>query len=383
MRLKDYIQGNRRGKEANRLEREAMNDPFLQDALDGFDAVAGDHVPIIERLERKFTRPVATHHRIRTLWYWSVAASVLLLVGMSAYFFLERTEKATSIIAMNQPDENEDVITDDSMTSQPVQMKELQREMPAALQKTLATPALKESLEVFETDTDIVADVADVHEIAVADAIVHKFVADKILVESSAKSLPTSEQKMPAVQGRVVDETGEPLPGVSILVKGTTTGTVTDIKGNFALKATDTSKLIASSIGYETHEFKTSGEEQTVILKESNATLSEVVVVGYGTQRKRTLTDAGSKASAGDAVARPFGEKEFQTWCQQNAEKNVCDGKGASVRLSFFIDETGKPSKIEYRNYSCEDAKKEMEHLLSSSPVWTKTNRKVNVTVRW
>ena len=51
MKLIDYIQGKRRGKEANELEREAMNDPFLLDAIDGFDAVPGDHLSAMQDLE--------------------------------------------------------------------------------------------------------------------------------------------------------------------------------------------------------------------------------------------------------------------------------------------------------------------------------------------
>ena len=382
MHLKDYIQDNRRGKEANRLEREAMNDPFLQDALDGFDAVAGDHVPIIERLEKKFANPAVVHHRVRTLWYWSVAASVLLLIGMSVYFLMESAEKSTTVIAMNQPNENEDVIPVDSMTPQ---IKKLKQETPAPQEK-LATPKMKEFFKVPETDTDVVVADVDMNlDEAVAIADVHEVaVTEEVFVKNSAKSLLISEQKMPSVHGKVLDETGNPIPGVSIIVKGTTTGTITDVKGNFALPAaTDSSKLIASFIGYETREIKPSGEEQTVILKSSDLALEEVVVVAFGARKKQTATSTVPSISVSEIVAHPFGEKEFQTWCQQNGNKNVCEGHGTTVKISFFIDETGKPTNIEYKKYSCEDAKEEMEKLLSSSPVWTKTNRKVTLTVGW
>jgi len=318
MRLKDYIQGNRSGKEANRLEREAMNDPFLQEALEGFDAVAGEHVLIIERLEKKYTRPV---HRTRSLYYWSVAASFLLLVGISAYFFLERTEKTTSTIAMNQPAEKEEIIPLESIVSQPVQINE-QQQKTRSLQKTPAKISESENhREILKTDAemDVVADIADVDEIVEIVEIAE--VAEVV----ATKSLLISEQ-----------------------------------------------------------EIKPSGETQTVILKESNATHNEVAVVGYGTQRRQTETSAVSAVRKSDTdPPTTFGEKEFQARCRQNADKNVCDGKGATVKLSFFIDETGKPSKIEYKDYSCEDAKKEIENLLSSSPVWTKKNRKVNMTVKW
>ena len=383
MQLKDYIQGDRRGKDANRLERKAMSDLFLQDALDGFDAVAGDHVPIIERLEKKFTQPAIAPRRNRNLFlYWSAAASVLLLVGMSVYFFLQRNENTTPSIAMLQPDENEQVIANDSSSQQPVSMEESRQEMP-----TVARANHKEapaSITPPKTlELDVFADEIFVDEI-VAEAMVTEESMNDSFVKSTAKVMVKEKPEGRTIRGKVIDETGEPLPGVTIIENGTTIGTVTDINGLFALQvATDSSKLMASFVGYESQEIIPFGEEQTVILKESHLALSEQVVVGYGTQRKRTVTGAVATTGKSDAAPRVFGEKEFQEYCQQNADKNVCDGKGATVKLSFFIDETGKPTKIEFKNVSCEEAKKEMENLLSSSPTWTKTNRKVTMTIKW
>ena len=379
MRLKDYIQGNRRGKEANRLEREAMNDPFLQEALDGFDAVAGDHSQVIERLERKFTRPAINHHRNRRLMYWSAAASILLLLGMSAYFFLQRTEKTIPLIAMNQLNENENIVTDDSMASQPVQVKESLNEMPVVAQtpqkilaKTLEPEILSALSDEYIVDIEADFEVSEINIVADEVAMNH--------FETSAKSLPMSVQKKPAARGKVVDETGAPIPGVTIVATGTNTGTTTDVNGFFAMQvATDSSKLLASFIGYETHEIKPSGEEQTVMLKPSDATLSEAVIVAYGSQKRRSLTGSVSKST----VQNQFGEKEFQNYCQQNGNKIICGGKPVFIKLSFSIDENGKPADISYKKYSCEDAKKEMEKLLSSSPAWTVTNRKISMTVEW
>ena len=402
MRLKDYIRGKRRGKAANRLEREAMSDPFLHDALEGFDAVAGDHLSVIERLETKYTHSAAVPRRNRTVYfYWSAAASVLLLIGFSAYFFLESPEKTTSTIAMNQPDENLPV---ESMESQPEQTEKPQQEMPVVArmsQKMTHIPAeIPESDEWREvSDATVEIDIGADEIVVVKEVAAAEIVSDRP-VESSAKLMLRSEQKIPAIHGKIVDETGEPLPGASIVEKGTTSGTVTDANGNFALRvATDSSKLMASFAGYETQEIKPSDEEQTVVLKASDVAIEEVVVMAFGVQKKSSVAsavstkdvqipdakavrdqDAGSIISP---VPHPFGEKEFQVYCLQKADKNICAGRGVSVKVSFFIDETGKPTNIEYRKYSCEDAKKEMENLLSFSPAWTKTNRKVTVTVRW
>ena len=67
MKLKDYIQGKRHGKEANRLEREAMNDPFLNDAIDGFDSVEGDHLSVIAELEKQIAGKTRSRSHERPL----------------------------------------------------------------------------------------------------------------------------------------------------------------------------------------------------------------------------------------------------------------------------------------------------------------------------
>ena len=80
MNLKDYIRGERHGKEANRLEREAMEDPFLQGAIDGYDSVEGDHYSVIQKLERQLAQP---RKRVsRRIWIAAAAALLLLLIGI-------------------------------------------------------------------------------------------------------------------------------------------------------------------------------------------------------------------------------------------------------------------------------------------------------------
>ncbi len=93
------------------------------------------------------------------------------------------------------------------------------------------------------------------------------------------------------VSGRVTDENGAGIPGVSVLVKGTTNGTTTDVEGGYKLTAPDNSTLVFSFIGYVTEEVAV-GNRSTIniSLVTDIKALSEVVVVGYGTQKKETLT---------------------------------------------------------------------------------------------
>ncbi|MCB0805711.1 MAG: TonB-dependent receptor [Bacteroidales bacterium] len=101
------------------------------------------------------------------------------------------------------------------------------------------------------------------------------------------------------VTGSVVDESdGAPLPGVTILEKGTTNGTVTDIDGKFSLKAEQGATLVFSFIGYDSQEIPASTGPMMVELKLKSEMLEEVLVIGYGTQKKTDKTGAVSHVTA-------------------------------------------------------------------------------------
>ena len=95
-----------------------------------------------------------------------------------------------------------------------------------------------------------------------------------------------------AVSGKVTDETGEPCVGANVLIKGTTTGTMTDLDGNYSLPHVKQGAiLVFSSIGYSTQEVKVgSSAVINVVLQSDNRFLDEVVVVAYGTQKKKDVT---------------------------------------------------------------------------------------------
>lgn len=106
------------------------------------------------------------------------------------------------------------------------------------------------------------------------------------------------------VSGRVLQPDGQPLPGVTIVVKGTTTGTSTDADGRFTLTVPPGTTLVISSVGFVRQELAVSEASAALIitLAEDNQVLKEVVVVGYGTQSKRTVTTAISSVK-GEQIA--------------------------------------------------------------------------------
>ncbi len=114
-------------------------------------------------------------------------------------------------------------------------------------------------------------------------------------------ALGTGTQLMAQViSGKVTDKSGDTLPGANVVVKGTTNGTVTDFDGNYRLEVkTSDAVLVISFLGYQTLEIPTQGRLVIDVVLESDvASLDEVVVIGYGTQRRRDLTGSVSSVSA-------------------------------------------------------------------------------------
>lgn len=109
------------------------------------------------------------------------------------------------------------------------------------------------------------------------------------------------------VSGKVTDESGEPLPGASVALEGTTMGTVTDLDGNYAMNVPDGGTLIFSYIGFDPVRIRVDNRTQiNVTLKPELSSLDEVVVVGFGTVKKRDLTGAVSSLNADDVLNRPM-----------------------------------------------------------------------------
>ncbi|MGZ3750585.1 MAG: SusC/RagA family TonB-linked outer membrane protein [Mucilaginibacter sp.] len=132
------------------------------------------------------------------------------------------------------------------------------------------------------------------------------------------------------ITGKVVSSDGLPLPGATVLVKNGNYSTITDGEGNFSIKAPDNGVLIVSYIGYIKQEVQVNGKTQfTIVLKEQPGNLNEVIVVGYGTQRKKDLTGAVSLISAKDISSIPVGGID-----------QIMQGKAAGVSVT---ENTGAP----------------------------------------
>lgn len=130
-------------------------------------------------------------------------------------------------------------------------------------------------------------------------------VVDKKIILSTEKkeSLQTNQDKK--ITGIVKDQHGEPVIGANVSVKGTTIGTITGIDGDFTLEVPANSLIQVSYIGYVSQEYRLEGKSHLdIMLKEDSQALEEIVVVGYGTMKKKDLTGAVSSVGGDELVGR-------------------------------------------------------------------------------
>ncbi|QEC54186.1 TonB-dependent receptor [Anseongella ginsenosidimutans] len=155
-----------------------------------------------------------------------------------------------------------------------------------------------------------------------------------LIRESKAASHPGERFQETDVSGNVTNVLGEPLPGVNVLVKGTETGVSTDQEGRFLLEdIPEDAILVFSFLGYKTREIAVAGQKEIKLtLEEDLQSLEEVVVVGYGTQKKATLT--GSVAS--------INNEEITTTKNENVQ-NMLTGKIPGVRV---VQRTAEPGSF-------------------------------------
>lgn len=148
-----------------------------------------------------------------------------------------------------------------------------------------------------------------------------------------------------SVQGKVTDQNNLPLFGVNVLVKDATRGTTTDFDGNYSIEVSQNDILVFSFVGFLTEEFQITGSQNlNVILQEDADALEEVVVVGYGTQKKSVNTGAISSVKAEELEAVPNGRIE-----------QTLQGRVSGVTIASNSGQPGSSSTVRVRGLTTFD----------------------------
>ena len=150
------------------------------------------------------------------------------------------------------------------------------------------------------------------------------------LFVSLAVSAVALAQQRP-VKGCVLDDTGQPLMGAAVVIQGTATGVSTDYDGNFTISAAPEDKLVISFIGFDDKIVSASETDIRVMMAADSNFLNEIVVVGYGTQKKATLTGAVSAIDSKDIVIT-----------KNENVVNMLSGKIAGVRITQNSSQPGE-----------------------------------------
>ena len=131
-----------------------------------------------------------------------------------------------------------------------------------------------------------------------------------------------------AVKGVIVDKTGFPLPGANVMEKGTSNGTITDLDGNFSLNVSKKGvTLTVSFMGYTPKDVVVKDKTMNITLEENAKLLDEVVVVGYGTMKKRDVTGAITSISS-EAIEQKMATNVFEALQGTTAGVQVVSGSG-------------------------------------------------------
>jgi TonB family protein len=421
--IKKYLKGELSPAEMHALEKKALDDPFLEDALEGavqLDANAFD--ADLKNLRSSLNERVSKKGKTISLWVWPARiAAGLILVALSTYVIVKFTgNKPEDQLALKQEslgstnDEDKEAVATDSATlsrdsqgepaksqaATPSERDSQTEESKQAADGSAPSPTTATADEISPADKtkddERLAESTEADKqqpVQNAPAEAEKEVAQKKQAEEFdlddneqkqrvATATPESRAKAPGgattskvIRGRVESADGIPLPGVNVMFKNTNIGTVTDASGNYQLSvADDNPSLVFSFIGFTSTEVDAGDNTQlNVQLSEDVSQLSEIVVVGYGSEKKSE--DAPETLE----FANPYGgRRAYKQYLEKNIhypEQALAQNIEGKVTIQFTVEPSGQLSDfrvLKGLGHGCEE---EVIRLVKQGPKWNPTRR--------
>ena len=402
--LRKYRDGTLSPEEAQQVAR-LRDDPFHADALTGVKQLPDGETfmrqtaDLRQQLQGRLRQPTRP-------WYIQyggrIAATVLLLLVSSyvIYTFVtpstieiaeEEMAPAPAASPLAKPQEAPQPLA--YLSPEDLVTPSLISRMPsiAPVITPVADEAVAEDVVLLSEDnisSDIPASELSEEAPALSEELRSKAPADQ--PSSPIRVRGVSPMPQPAntqvVVGQVVDaDTQEPLPGVNVLVKNTTLGVVTNIDGEFTMQVPFDRTLIFSSIGYSSTEVDSLSLDMNIALSPDMSSLSEVVVVGYGTQRE---ADPASTAATPVGGMRSF-KQYLKESLRHPPEVAVEEVKG-TVKVDFMVGADGTLSNFRIDKSLCAACDQEAIRLIREGPPWkpsteedVPTEEKVTVKVKF
>lgn len=413
-----YLTNQMTPAERNVFEKELQKNPFEAEALEGFEMVSSSDLQ--NDLRRIKAQLIPSRRKKRTTYY-AAAATILLLVTAGVIWI--QLAQQNPIPQMSETKIKSEKIQQNPAvptSPQPKAIKETPkapfetqaeehflpaeksvRLAPTEIKVATKTPALKAKRKETINNIDV-RDVNNYETTKLANAKASFNEAEEISTQKVAAAkdrtafgarLNTEKlaSRSNTIRGKIISaEDKMPLPGVSVVVKGTSKGAVSAIDGTFELQLDNDSNsiLVASFIGMESREFAPDTSSNNLIaLEASRLALDEVVVVGYGTQQKVIGSVHQPHATPLNHDAKPNGGyTSFYAYLNENAVlTNSHPEKKVVVKLKLEIDATGKITAITNANKSDKTFFSTAKQLVVDGPAWLPKyveNRKVESMVK-
>ena len=386
-----YHEGKMTSGQRHAIEKAALEDPFLADAIEGFTYTTTPEADIIElekRLERKQGKTkVISIYSLNAKWL-RIAAFFLLLAGCGWLIYETALNNNNADIAMTQMSDtskNISLQTTPNLRTGNTQAKGDTSTTSTSAEITQKTTKGNEIINDKNTSSPVQPQPQNRNSIAVkheAGSITSKPATDSNNTVASAESasdmaaLVSAPGLKKVIQGRVVNGAGNPLPFATITYQNNMIATTTDVNGKFSLPVTDTIvNATIAAIGYQQGRMNLNAEsntEQKIVMKESNESLQEVVVTALA-QRQNKKAKLNLPVLEESRLKPGVGWVNFNQYVAKNMkrpkEENNVISKGV-VSLVFSIDKKGKPINIQIEKTFSPAYDKEAIRLLQEGPVW-------------
>lgn len=378
--LEDYLDGKLDAKTMHRVERLSLEDPFVAEALAGL-SLSPKRVQSLSLLQKQLQDRIVQKLVEQKRWQITsqrlsiAAAAAVLFVTVSLLFWMREKSNREQLVA-NTPKKVEVAIATKQAPEKPtITAKEVEKVIIEAKKNIYASNSKKAANEVEKLAKIIIVDSVPLQTIEIQKK-------NEVFDRQTSSALEGRVaglriRGLNSINGIVYDENKQPISGASIKLKGTSRGTVTDNKGQFSLtldSALKDPKLNVAFLGFRPQEVDIKKDENLAIeLKQNNDALSEVVIVGYGSQKKakQMLSSASSKIASG---AEPEGGWEkFEEYLLSN-NKLLTDKKltGRLVAITFEVDKEGRAIKIKAIKFPLQTKAEEKEaiRLIKEGPKW-------------
>jgi hypothetical protein len=402
-----YLNDEMTNAERNAFERELQKHPFDAEAMEGMEQLSaaelGKNLNDLKTL-------TSTKKRKNSTSYFAVAATILLLVTAGVIWMQldkqnpipQMTQNETVVEINNEAEEeqSEPVIPAETIEKEVSPISEIAELHSVGTEKSVETiievpvkKGISAKKAIARKQTTVSAaqemrkmdsEAQPVERIDLDEDLEFTFTKEKA-GELSAVPAPSMKSKQRAdiatnkiLSGIIVSADDKmPITGATIVEKGTSNGIISDTNGRFKLQLTnDTNTLVASFIGMEEKEFQPKIDSDiTITLKPDELALNEVVVVGYGTQRKSATSGSVTVVNEETKTveATPIdGYKNYYDYLKTKAIlPDTYSEKKIVVRVELKLDANGKIESISNLNNASDDFFLQVKEMLLNGPGWT------------